>query len=98
MKFIPLSCVAAIALLTPFAYAGYGGMGNIESENGSSGGGGFAIVAIFIGAAIGYVVERAYKKSKLDKSGIEYSSEYLGGKAGAIVGAIALPLLVGLMR
>ena len=56
------------------------------------------LIPVLAGAAIGYFVERAYNKAKLDKEGVKYSSEYLGGKTGAIVGAIALPLLIGLMK
>lgn len=89
---------ATVASLIPMlASAGYGGMGNAESDGGSSVGGP-AIIAVAAGAAIGYFVERAYNKSKLDKQNARYSSEYLGGKMGAIVGAIGLPILIGLMR
>jgi hypothetical protein len=78
-------------------HAGYGGIGNIETDdNGALGGP--EIIVFLAGALIGYFAERAYNKAKLDKSGAKYSSEYLGGKLGAIVGAIALPLLIGLLR
>lgn len=79
------------------AMAGFGGMGNVESDGGASLDGAAAVV-LLVGAAVGYYAERAYRKSQLDKAGGRYTSEYLGGKTGAIVGAIGLPLLIGLLR
>ncbi len=92
-----LIAVSVAALIPVLANAGYGGMGNIESD-GVGSVGGAAIIAAAAGAAIGYFVERAYNKAQLDKQNARYSSEYLGGKMGAIVGAIGLPILIGLMR
>lgn len=92
-----LIAASAVSLIPMLANAGYGGMGNVESDGGGSVGGA-AIIAVAAGAAIGYFVERAYNKAQLDKQNARYSSEYLGGKMGAIVGAIGLPLLIGLMR
>lgn len=57
-----------------------------------------ALILLIPGAIIGYYAERAWHKYWLDKDGANYSSDYLGGKKGAIIGAIALPLLVGLLR
>lgn len=67
-----------------------------DDAGGGSGGWGVLLVA-GIGAAIGYYAERAWNKRKLDKEGGSYSSEYLGGKVGAVIGAIALPVLIGMM-
>lgn len=67
-------------------------------DDSSSVGGIAILIVLLIGAAIGYFLERAINKSRLDKAGANYSSEYLGGKVGAIIGAIALPLLIGLLR
>lgn len=91
--------LTAVLVMTaaPIVHAGFGGMGNVESDGGEAIGGS-ALIAVVAGAAIGYIIERAYNKAKMDRSGVKYSSEYLGGKLGAIVGAISLPLLIGLMR
>lgn len=91
------SLVAFGFLACTHAIAGFGGMGNVDGDSGGTIGGP-ALIAILAGAAIGYFAERAINKSKLDRMGGRYSSEYLGGKTGAIVGAIALPVLIGLLR
>lgn len=90
--------VAALTAVHTLAHGGFGGMSNVEGGDGAFATGFPALIPMLAGAAIGYYVERAYNKAKLDKEGGNYSSEYLGGKAGAIVGAIALPLLIGLFR
>lgn len=90
--------VVAVAMaLHPVSHAGFGGMGNVDSGDGGSMGGP-VVILLFIGAAVGYFAERAYNKYQLDKVGAKYSSDYLGGKTGAIVGAIALPLFIGMLR
>ncbi len=87
-----------ISTIHAAAHAGFGGMGNVDAGDGGGQIGGPALLALLAGAVIGYFVERAYNKARLDKEGANYSSEYLGGKMGAIVGAIALPVLIGLLR
>lgn len=94
-KKLVLGMILGVPSITSFA--GFGGMGNVQSDGGGDIGGP-ALFAVLAGAAIGYFAERAYKKAKLDKTGVNYSAEYLGGKTGAIVGAIGLPLLIGLLR
>ena len=95
--------LASVAFMPVVALAQVGRGGNVLNDDGGSGGGGgdmFGpwLIPVVIGAAGGYFIERAYNKAKLDKEGIKYSSEYLGGKTGAIIGAIGLPLLIGLLR
>lgn len=93
--------LASVAFIPVVALAQVGRGGNVLNEDGGSGGGdmfGPWLIPVVIGAAGGYFIERAYNKAKLDKEGIKYSSEYLGGKAGAIIGAVGLPLLIGLLR
>ena len=88
------------ALVPTLALAQLDRGGNVV-DSGSGGDGNFVgpwLIPLFLGAAIGYFIERAYNKAKLDKEGIQYSSEYLGGKTGAIIGAIGLPLLIGLLK
>lgn len=90
----------SLVAMSAASHAGFGGMGNVESEDGGSFGGP-ALIAMLAGAAIGYFVERAYNKYQRDKMGQDpstYSSDYLGGKLGAIIGAIALPVIIGLLR
>lgn len=92
---------SAIAALMPaLAQAQLDRGGNVLESDGGSGGDLFGpwLTPLVIGAVIGYFIERAYNKAKLDKEGIKYSSEYLGGKLGAIIGAVVLPLLIGLLR
>lgn len=93
-----LIVTAGLILACSAAHAGFGGMGNVESDGGGGDVFGPWLIPVVAGAAIGYFVERAYKKAQLDKSGGSYSSEYLGGKLGAVIGAIALPLVIGLLR
>ena len=89
---------AAFAPMAVRAQVGRGG--NVLYEDEGPGGSMFGpwMVPVLMGAAVGYFIERAYNKSKQDKEGIRYSSEYLGGKMGAIIGAVALPLLIGLLK
>lgn len=90
-----------IALLMPaLAIAQIDRGGNVLHEDGDYSAPLFGpwLIPVLAGAAIGYFVERAYNKAKLDKEGGKYSSEYLGGKTGAIIGAIALPVLIGLLK
>jgi hypothetical protein len=95
MKNLPVTLL--LLSIHASAAAGFGGMGDVESDGGGTIGGP-ALIAVIAGAAIGYFGERAYNKARLDKMGANYSSEYLGGKTGAIAGAIGLPLLIGLLR
>ena len=91
----------SVAFMPMVALAQVGRGGNVLNDDGGSGGGdmfGPWLIPVVIGAAGGYFIERAYNKAKLDKEGFKYSSEYLGGKTGAIIGAIGLPLLIGLLR
>lgn len=93
--------LASVAFMPVLALAQVGRGGNILNEDGGSGDGdifGPWLIPVVIGAVGGYFIERAYNKAKLDKEGARYSSEYLGGKTGAIIGAIGLPLLIGLLR
>lgn len=94
------SCVIAclLGIASTAAIAGFGGMGNVESEDTGpvdlS-----ALPIMLIGAFIGFVIERAYTRAELKKLGhTDPGSAYLGGKTGAIIGAFALPLVVGLLR
>lgn len=87
----------AFAVFASAAQAGFGGMADVgESDAGPVDTS--ALPAMLIGAVVGYFLERAYRKRELDKRGANYTSEYLGGKVGAIVGALALPILIGLLR
>lgn len=89
--------VAVLCLCHDVAQAGFGGMANVEEP--SSGPIDTSVLTpILIGAAIGYYLERAIAKRRLDKQGIRYDSSVLGGKAGAIIGAIAFPIVVGLLK
>lgn len=88
--------VAAAALLA-HDFASARNMDWIYDDAGSDSGGWGILLVVGIGAAIGYYVERAWNKRRLDKEGGSYSSDYLGGKVGAVIGAIALPVLIGMM-
>lgn len=80
------------------AFAGYGGMGSVESDD-SGPVDLSALPIMLIGAAAGYFVERAITRAQLRKLGnLDPNPEYLGGKTGAIIGAFALPLLIGVLR
>lgn len=88
---------ASISATSANAIAGFGGMANIGDDTGGS----FdlsALPVLLAGAAIGYWAERTINRWRLDRQGDQYSSEYLGGKLGAIIGAIALPIAIGLFR
>ena len=88
---------ASIATMATSAIAGFGGMANVDDDTGSALD--IAVLpALLIGAAVGYWAERAINRHKLDRAGGQYTSDYLGGKTGAIIGAIGLPLLIGLLR
>lgn len=84
----------------PFAaFTGFGGMSNVESdETSSSSIFGPHLIPILLGAIAGYYIERSFTAASLKKRGVQYSSSsYLGGKTGAIIGAIAGPVLFGLL-
>ena len=88
-----------VTLATTAAWAQVGRSGNVLYEDDGSSDKIFGphLIPVVAGAAAGYFIERAYNKSKLDKEGGLYSSEYLGGKMGALIGAVAGPLLVGFL-
>lgn len=95
-------CVSIFFLFTSLVvWAQVDRGGNVLSEDDGSGDAsvfGPWMLPAAIGAAAGYFIERAYTKRKKEKEGIRCSSEYLGGKTGAIVGAIVASILIGLMR
>ncbi len=97
MRSKAVALIAFLMSLSTHAQVGRGGNVLYEDDTGGDIFGPW-LIPVLIGAAIGYFCERAYNKAKLDKQGINYSSDYLGGKIGACVGAIALPLLIGLLR
>lgn len=81
-----------------YAFAGYGGIGSVESDD-SGPVDLSALPIMLIGAAAGYFIERAIMRAQLRKMGnLDPSPQYLGGKTGAIIGAFALPLLIGILR
>lgn len=74
--------------------------GSVLNEDGANDGpllGPWLLVPL-AGAALGYFVERAWNKALLEKQGIRYTPEVLGGKTGAVIGAIGLTLIVGFFR
>lgn len=96
---LKLNAAAPAALLALHDLAVARNMDFIYDDASTGSDGGFGVLLILVpGAIIGYYAERAWHKYWLDKEGANYSSDYLGGKTGAIIGAIALPLLIGLLR
>lgn len=89
-------------LIHSMAYAGFGGMGNVESDGGSYSGGPVpisGIVAVIVGAVCGCLIERYLNAADLRKKGAtDMSGFYLGGKVGAAIGAFAGPFILGLFR
>lgn len=90
------------ALMHDIACAGFGGMGSVEDDGGSSSSGpvpASGIVAAIVGAACGFFLERYFVAADLKKNGVtDTNGYYLGGKIGAAIGAIAGPFIVGLLR
>lgn len=96
MCFVAKAQSLALFFCAP-AFAGYGGMGSVESDD-SGPVDLSALPIMLIGAAAGYFVERAITRAQLRKLGNpDPSSAYLGGRTGAIIGAFALPLLIGIL-
>lgn len=98
MKKLSAAAAGMAMFFVGAAHAGFGGMSDAEYDGGSSPFFGPHLAAMALGAAMGYFSERAYNKYKLDRAGSRYTSEWLGGKAGALIGCFALPLLIGLLR
>ena len=102
VQMIRISIGILAVLMHNLACAGLGGMGSIESDEGSSSSGpvpASGIVAAIVGAVCGCLIERYLTAADLKKKGAtDTTGYYLGGKVGAVIGAIAGPFIVGLLR